>query len=140
MSNEEQFLQAVGRASIMAGPLFTALFALLQYQASAPEAFAIAWRDLPRLAGSTLLLVPLTMMVGACLAFPVCLILGGVLLFFANRLPLARPMVLWMAIGGGAALGISHSLFSTTLDAGALAFMGTAMACAALVRSRFHLE
>jgi hypothetical protein len=140
MSNEEQFLKAVGRASLMAGPLFLALMLLFQYQISAPEPLPIGMGDIPAIIGSTILLVPLTMLVGACLAFPVCLVAGGILFHLANWLPLARPAALWIGVGAGAALAISIGLFNSFDDSGSLAFIVTAMACAALIRSRFHWD
>ena len=140
MSNEEQFLNAVGRASLCAGPLFFALMLLIQYQQLAPQTHSIAWHDLPPIIGASLIVIPLTVAVGACVAFPVCLVMAGILFHLANWLPLARPAALWIGAGAGAAVGIAYALFDGFGDAETVAFTGTAMACAALVRSRFHWD
>lgn len=140
MSNDEQFLKAIGRASLIAGPLFLALTLLIQFQLTATEPLSISWRDVPTMIGSGLLLIPLSMLVGACLAFPVCLVMGGILFHLANWLPLMRPAALWLGVGAAAGFAITYGLLDSYGDAGSLAFIATATACAGLVRSRFRWD
>ena len=140
MTNEEQFFKAVGRTSLVAGPLFLLLLLLLEYQASMPDPLVIRSSDVTEIMGTIPVVIPLTVLVGACLAFPTCLILGGILFHLANLAPLVRPAVLWIAVGGGAAFALSWGLFDATNGSGAMAFTATAMACAALVRSHFHWD
>jgi hypothetical protein len=140
MSNEGLLFKAVRRASIPAGPLFLALLGMLEFQADLPEPLVIADAGFVEFLAVMLIIIPVTVIVGTCLAFPVCLIMGGMLLLLANRFPLARPTALWIAIGAGAAIAINHELFGAVAESGALAFAGTAAACGALVRSCFHWD
>ena len=140
MSNDDQFLGAIGRATIMAGPLFLGLYLMLAYQDSAPTPLTVQSGDLIVFVPAAIGLVLLSIVVGAVLAFPVCLVAGGMMFFLADHVPLARPTALWLIAGGGLALATSHALFDSIDDVGTLAFAGTAAACAALIRSRFHWD
>ena len=140
MPNEERLLGAVGQASLVAGPLFVALMLLLGYQEMAGQTLPLHAADLVEMLVPAILLLMVSAFVGACLAFPVCLVMGGTMLLLANRLPLARPTVLWIAVGGGSALASTYLMFDTIDEVGALAFAGTAMGCAVLVRSSFHWD
>ena len=140
MPSEDPLFKAAAKASLLAGPLFLVLLLMLQYQASAPAPLAFGSEELIGAVAGFAALLMLSSLVGAMLAFPTCLIMGGFLLFVANRVPLARPLVLWVVVGAGTALAITQLLFNSTGSVWALAFAGTAMACAGLVRLRFHWD
>lgn len=134
-SDDFPVVEAAARASMVAGPLFLVLLMLFGYVDSAPDSYPVTFRDLPSIPIFLFGLVPLAVIVGALMAFPTCAILGRALWLVGSRVPLARPLVVWVAVAVAAALIILHFISSDPGAAG-LAFIGTAVGCSAVVRSR----
>jgi len=128
----DSVVTSAARASLAAGPAFTLQLMLFAYVQSAPTTFSNS--DLGAFIYLPWVLIA-SCVVGTLGAFPTCLIAGGILWHVAERSVLARPLVVWIATGAGLAILIIQQLAWTGFEAAAYALVGTAMACAALVRN-----
>jgi hypothetical protein len=135
MDDTRNLLTASASAAIVAGPIFVILVALLSYQ---DDAGAVMHLDSAAIPGSLLLLL-FSILFGALLAFPTCLLVGGVLGTIGAALPLLRSAALWLLVAGGIGFGVITG-FGLDLGAETLAFIFTAIACAGIVRARLHWD
>lgn len=140
MPNHLTLFRAAARAAVVAGPLFLGLFLLFGYVAAAPASFPVTTHDILTVLAAALFVVPVSMVVGIVLAFPTCVIAGGSLWFVGSRLHIARSLVLWIGVGAVLALASIDLLFAQPSDDASYAFIGTASACAAIVRSALVWE
>jgi hypothetical protein len=140
METNHDLARAAGRAAIVAGPLFLSLLLLFELQRSAPAAVDAPFADPIGTMLVVLTLAAVSEVVGAILALPTCAAVGSGLCFLARRLPLARPLIVWIAAAAGLAVLLVHFVFGGLRSSAGYAFIGTAMACAAIVQSRLRWE
>ncbi len=140
MGSRYGLAKGVALASVVAGPLFVSLLVLFGYEDAAPASFPVGAGDLAQVTYGFAFVIPMSMIVGIVLAFPTCLIAGVVLRFIADRISIARSPVFWIGIGAGLAFGILERGFDGAGAVETYAFLGTAMACAGIVRSRLVWE
>ncbi len=135
MDDTRNLVKASASSALVAGPTFLTLVALFTYQ---DDAGAVVQFDVAAIPGSLLLLL-FSILFGAFLAFPTCLLVGGVLGTIGAALPLLRSTALWLLVAGGIGFGIIAA-FGLDLGAETLAFIFTAIACAGIVRARLHWD
>lgn len=135
MDDTRNLVKASGGAALVAGPIFLILMVLLSYQ---DQAGAVMQFDVAVIPGSLLMLL-FSILFGAFLAFPTCLLVGGALGTIGAALPLLRSASLWLLVAGGIGFGIITA-FGLDLGAETLAFIITAIACAGIVRARLHWD
>ena len=136
MPSGQELAGAAGRASLFAGPIFLALLTLLSFGEGAGRTIEVNLLQLL----PALLLIPLSVLVGVVVAFPTCLIAGSFLALVANVLPMVRSTALWLMIAAGIALAIVDALAGFSPGSASFAFILTAVACAAIVRTRLHWD
>lgn len=135
MDDRPSLLKACGMASLVAGPLFVTLFALFSSQEQAAAVMQFKFGSL----AAFLFLLPVSTAFGAIIAFPTCVLVGGALAALAARLPLLRATALWLLVAGGTGLALTIAM-GFDFGGGSIAFSLTAIACAAIVRSRLHWD
>ena len=140
MPNENSLAKAAALAAVIAGPLFLTLLALFDYEESAPCTFPLDWSEVLSGAPVLFFLLVVSVIIGAALALPTCLVAGGILRFLGDRVPITRPLIIWIGIGTGIALAVLEIGFGEVNSIASYAFIGTAMACAAIVRTRLVWE
>lgn len=135
MAETRNLTKASLRAGIIAGPLFLALATMLLFQDQAGEVIPVSASAIPH----SLLLLALSAMFGCILAFPACLLAGSILGILASGWPLLRSTPLWLLAGGGIGVAIV-SVFGLELTSLVIAFIATAIGCAAIVRASLYWE
>lgn len=135
MDDTRNLVTASASAAIVAGPVFLTFITLLSYQ---DQAGAVMHIDVAAIPGSILLLL-FSVLIGALLAFPTCLLVGGALGTIGAALPLLRSTALWLVVAGGIGFAILTG-FGLDLGAETLAFIFTAIACAGIVRARLDWD
>lgn len=135
MNESRNLPKASASAAIIAGPVFLILLTLLSFQEQAGSVTQVSVAAIP---GAFLILM-LSVLFGAILAFPICLLVGGALTILSSALPLFRSVAFWLLAAGGIGFGIIAA-FGFDLEAGAIAFIVTAITCAAIVHTRLHWD
>lgn len=136
MPSGESVAGAAGRASIAAGPIFLVLVALMGISEFVSQPIELSILQIfPVLA-----LLFLSVLVGAIVAFPLCLVAGLLLAAIGGVLPLARAMAFWLMVAAAMAVAIFDVTLGFAPNAASLAFTLTAVACAAMVRTRLHWD
>ena len=136
MPSGENVAGAAGRAAVAAGPIFLVLVSLLGISELAAQPIELSMLQVfPILA-----ILFLSVLVGAIVAFPLCLVAGLLLAAIGGVLPLARAMAFWLMVAAAMAVAIFDATVGFTPSAASLAFTLTAVACAAMVLTRLHWD